>query len=158
MQEKDNGIEYEKLDPEVIPMVRYFNENGLTTWMSCQGHNRTNMSMFWISFHPSVTKEDIIRFCYQHKTEYGCPFLNGRFVLRLTPHASGRVEERYEYMAATVEAASQDLQRWKNNIAWSPEQLKKYCAAQPDCGEKCPNAGVIGCQYVRELLNLRRNL
>lgn len=28
------------IDPGVIPMVKFFNENGLPTHMSCQGHNR----------------------------------------------------------------------------------------------------------------------
>lgn len=39
-----------QLDPEVIPLVEYFNRVGLPTCMSCQGHNSTNMSMFWIEF------------------------------------------------------------------------------------------------------------
>lgn len=46
-----------ELDKRVIPLVRFFNENGLPTNMSCQGHNKTNMSMFWIEFDKTVTQE-----------------------------------------------------------------------------------------------------
>ena len=46
------------LDPDVIQMVKFFNKNGHLTHMSCQGHNRTNMSMFWIEFYQSVTEND----------------------------------------------------------------------------------------------------
>lgn len=47
-------IEYDKLDPSVVDMVRYFNAHGLPTRMSCEGHNKTNMSMFWIEFASCV--------------------------------------------------------------------------------------------------------
>ena len=71
------------LDPEVIPLVRYFNRMGLQTCMSCQGHNNTNMSMFWIEFDKSVTKDDIIEFQRQYTDKYGAFCCNGRFVLRI---------------------------------------------------------------------------
>ena len=48
MENKNMEIEkWEKkgLDSEVIPLVKFFNDNGLKTCMSCQGHNKTNMSM-----------------------------------------------------------------------------------------------------------------
>lgn len=54
------------LDKEVIPLVKFFNENGLPTYMSCQGHNQTNMSMFWIQFDKSVSEDDILNFMKQH--------------------------------------------------------------------------------------------
>lgn len=40
--------EWEKkgLDPAVIPLVKFFNDSGLKTYMSCQGHNQTNMSIW----------------------------------------------------------------------------------------------------------------
>ena len=49
------NINYNELDTYVIPLVQYFNENGLPTIMSCQGHNKTNISMFWIQFSKTVT-------------------------------------------------------------------------------------------------------
>ena len=48
MENKNMEIEkWEKkgLDSEVIPLVKFFDDNGLKTYLSCQGHNKTNMSM-----------------------------------------------------------------------------------------------------------------
>lgn len=33
-----------QLDPEVVPLVEYFNRVGLPTRMSCQGHNTVSAS------------------------------------------------------------------------------------------------------------------
>ena len=104
-----------KLDQEVIPLVRYFNQVGLPTCMSCQGHNSTNMSMFWISFDKSVTNEDIINFQRKHTNEYGGFCCNGRFVIRILANTTGvgtGVGYTYEYMAVTIEAAMEDLKRF----------------------------------------------
>lgn len=102
------------LDKEVIPMVNFFNENGLPTKMSCEGHNKTNQSMFWIEFDSSVTNEDIVQFQRKYLNEYGAFISFGRFVVRILASASG-VRYSWEYMAATKEAARSDLQRWINN-------------------------------------------
>ena len=86
MENKNMEIEkWEKksLDSEVIPLVKFFNDNGLKTYMSCQGHNKTNMSMYWIQFHKSVTEEDILEFMRKHPGKYGSFFSNGRFAKRL---------------------------------------------------------------------------
>lgn len=107
-----------ELDPEVIPLVRYFNRVGLPTRMSCQGHNQTNMSMFWIQFDPSVTHEDIIAFQRRHTNRYGGFCCNGRFVIRILANTTGKgtgVEYSIQYMAATVEAARGDLERWEKD-------------------------------------------
>ena len=104
-----------QLDPEVLPLVSYFNSVGLPTVMSCQGHNKTNMSMFWIQFDRSVTGEDIIEFQRKHINEYGCFCCNGRFVMRILANTTGLgtgVEYSYQYMAATIEAAKEDLEDW----------------------------------------------
>lgn len=106
-----------QLDPEVIPLVRYFNQVGLPTRMSCQGHNSTNMSMFWIEFDKSVTSEDIIEFQRKHTNKYGGFCCNGRFVIRVLSNSTcvgAGVEFSFQYMAATIEAAMEDLSRWEN--------------------------------------------
>jgi len=105
-----------QLDPLVIPMVEYFNQNGLRTRMSCQGHNETNMSMFWIEFDRSVTNDDIIEFQRKHTDKYGGFCCNGRFVIRILANTNGvgaGVEYSIQYMAATIEAANDDLKRWR---------------------------------------------
>lgn len=104
-----------KLDPEVIPLIRYFNQVGLPTRMSCQGHNTTNMSMFWIEFDKSVTSEDIINFQRKHTNKHGGFCCNGRFVMRILANTTGvgtGVAYTYQYMAATIEAAREDLKHF----------------------------------------------
>ena len=145
-------INYDGLDPAVIPLVRYFNEHGLKTEMSCQGHNKTNMSMFWISFAPTVTEQDIVNFCYDHATEYGYPYTCGRFVHRFIFGLDRKMRKQFEYHAATIEAANQDLNRWKNDTAWTPEALEKFCSAQKECGGSCPNYAAQGCRKAHQAL------
>lgn len=98
-------------DSLVIPMVEYFNSHGLKTIMSCQGHNQTNMSMFWIGFDSSVTEEDIIKFQQAHLDVNGNFCICGRMNKRYVAGKNG-LWTRFEYDAATVEAADMDLLRW----------------------------------------------
>ena len=103
------------LDSKVIPLVEFFNTNGLKTHMSCEGHNKTNMSMFWIQFDNSVTENDLIHFMENHSTinKYGKFFSScGRFAQRIYPSPKGIVKS-WNYFAATVEAAMEDLNNWK---------------------------------------------
>ena len=101
----------ESLDPYTTLLVKFFNEQGLTTTMSCQGHNKTNQSMFWIQFDSSITTDDIIRFQRQHLNEYGNFCSCGRFVIRILAF-SNDIRYTWEYMAATIEAASEDYRQW----------------------------------------------
>lgn len=108
------------LDDGVIPMVDFFNNNGLTTYMSCQGHNMPNMSIFWIEFDKTVTEEDILKFMQKHVSAYGHFCSCGRFAKRLIgfhaiPSGEYRKEESWNYFAASVEAANKDLETWKND-------------------------------------------
>lgn len=99
------------LDPGVIPLVEYFNENGLTTNMSCEGHNRLYMSMFWISFAHTVTDEDIRSFQRLRVNKHGSFCSCGRFSKRMFIGPCGE-NFRWEYHAATIEAANEDLRNW----------------------------------------------
>lgn len=106
------------LDPLVIAMVEYFNESGLKTCMSCQGHNKTNMSMYWIEFDKSVTEEIILNFMKEHLTSYGTFVSCGRFAKRVIGFYNPKTTEWSKrecwcYFAATQEAANTDLRRWK---------------------------------------------
>ena len=104
-------MSYTDYDLLVIPMVEYFNSHGLKTIMSCQGHNQTNMSMFWIGFDSSVTEEDIIKFQRAHLDVNGNFCICGRMNKRYVVGKNG-VWTRFEYDAATVDAANKDLLRW----------------------------------------------
>lgn len=104
-----------QLDPEAIPLIEYFNRDGLPTCMSCQGHNSTNMSLFWIEFDKAVTKNDIVRFQRCHTDKHGGFCCNGRFVMRILANTTGvgtGVGYSYQYIAATIEAAKEDLTHW----------------------------------------------
>ena len=103
-----------QLDTKVIPLVEFFNQRGLKTHMSCEGHNKTNMSMFWIQFDKSVTEDDLIHFMNSHSTinKYGKYFTScGRFAQRMYTY-NGNIEKSWNYFAATHEAAEQDLKNW----------------------------------------------
>ena len=100
------------IDNGVIPLVAYFNSQGLKTSMSCEGHNRTNMSMFWISFDDSVTEQDIIAFQMRHlRTRYNVFSSCGRFSQRVYV-GGATVVHQWCYFAATKEAADTDLYNW----------------------------------------------
>lgn len=128
------------LDAATVPLVKFFNENGLSTCMSCQGHNQTNMSMFWIEFDKSVTEDDILNFMRKHPGKYGSFCSNGRFAKRLigshsVPNGIWNKRECWCYFAATVEAANGDLQTWQNDAdVWKGvngedfQELKKIYA------------------------------
>ena len=95
------------LDPAVIPLVEYFNAIGLRTTMSCEGHNRTNMSMFWIEFAEAIGEKEIEAFLSNLKERYGSSATNGCFAMRIFPGAKYTMK-RWRYMAATKEAAQED--------------------------------------------------
>lgn len=121
-----------KLDPLVIPMVNYFNEHNLPTYMSCQGHNKTNMSMFWIEFAQSVTDSDIQAFMQNHLDWRGSFLSCGRFAKRIqccysVKDQQWKAEERWNYFAATPEAANADLQWWKSSAnKWEGFDAERY--------------------------------
>lgn len=102
---------YGKMDPMVIPMVEYFNANGLETFMSCQGHSRINMSMFWIEFEGNVSKKDIIKFQNNHLNKSGNFCSNGYFANNLYM-CDGEICRGWRYFAATIDAADDDLKKW----------------------------------------------
>ena len=105
-------INYQLIDKKSLPLVKYFNSQGLKTCMSCEGHNKTNMSMFWISFENSITEEDIINFQKKHlKTQYKTFSSCGRFAQRLYIGGPTIVKQWY-YFAANPKAAEEDLKQW----------------------------------------------
>lgn len=96
-------------DKECIPMVAFFNQEGLPTKMCCSGHGLVNQSLFWISFDNSVTEKDIENFMATHYTP-----LNGRIAQR---YLIGWPREWF-YCAATVEAANDDLKKLKEKLTF----------------------------------------
>lgn len=124
---------YDSLDQKVIPMVKFFNENGLKTSMSCQGHNKTNMSMFWISFANEVTENDILHFMQNHLDRHGQFISCGRFAKRIfggysVKDQAWKTTECWCYFAATIEAADEDLSRWTKPNEWHGVEDLQYMA------------------------------
>lgn len=114
------------LDEGVIPLVEYFNSVGLTTEMSCEGHSQPSMSMFWISFTPDITQEDITNWMEYHLNEWGHFTSCGRFVQRFYIVDGGRLVTSYQYLAANKSAAATDLLKWKEEAKFE-EALIAEC-------------------------------
>ena len=132
-----------ELDEKVIPLVQFFNANGLPTLMSCQGHNKTNLSMFWIEFDKTVTEADIVAFMRGHLNWVGMFCSCGRFAKRIyASHNS--VYECWCYFAATVEAANADLYQWMHDAGeWQGVDGERYQAWQRTLAER-KNTAIAG--------------
>lgn len=123
-----------ELDKRVVPLVQFFNENGLPTSMFCQGHNETTMSMFWIEFDKTVTQDDIVKFMRKHLTWMGNFCSCGRFAKRVIAYTSvtdysEAVRECWCYFAASAIAANADLYRWTHDAGeWQGVNGERYQA------------------------------
>lgn len=98
--------------------------------MFCQGHNKTNQSMFWIQFDKSVSKDDILNFMKHHSNKYGSFCSSGRFAKRIFGFRNRfngvyEKDESWNYFAATVDAAHNDLRMWKGDTYTYEEQTGK---------------------------------
>lgn len=103
-------------DKDCIPLVKYFNDNGLKTAMCCSGVNH-GYNLFWISFTKKTTKEDVWNFLKRHNNKEDdfyknmcCP-IQGWFVLRLW----GTDGETWNYVANSPEEAKHDLEYFLRN-------------------------------------------
>lgn len=74
-----------EIETGCLPLVNFFNERGLKTYMSCEGHypDDSHRSIFWISFDKSVTEDDLFQFMENHTDEYDTFWMRGRFAKRL---------------------------------------------------------------------------
>lgn len=109
-------IDYSKLDSGCAPLVEYFNLQGLSTFMSCQGHGTTSQSLFYISFSDAVTDDDILNFQKRHLDSRGCFCANGHFSKRVFIYTDAQGDcalyNQWEYVVGSVAAAHDDLMRW----------------------------------------------
>lgn len=115
------AIDYDAIDVECRDLVRFFNEHGLRTWMSCQGHGTVVHNLFYITFDETVTAGDIAKFQKQYLDSDGHFCSYGRFAKRFqllrkweddTPTDKILPFEPFEYVAGSVEAAKADLRTW----------------------------------------------
>lgn len=111
------SIDYESLDAGVRNIVKYFNDNGLRTVMSCDGCNGHGFGFLWVEFHKSVTEDDIRTFMCQHTEDAFGYTGNGWFVKRfMTEKSNGNVQnDSYlVYMAKDNISADMDIRQWNS--------------------------------------------
>ncbi len=110
-------INYSELDPGCVPIVKYFNEHGLPTKFSCQGHNKPGCRLFYVIFDSCVTEKDIILFQKRHVDYLGNVVKCGRFYQEVIyfPKAEAEMQVRHlwKYVAANVEESYVDLEHWE---------------------------------------------
>lgn len=73
-------INYDEIDELCVPMVKFFNNIGLTTEFSCQGHGNEFLNEFYIMFDQSVTDSMIYDFISKYSEGYSHTPFNGKFI------------------------------------------------------------------------------
>ena len=72
-------IDYSKIDKKCIEMIKFFNEIGLITKFSCQGHDNGDNNSFEIIFDNSIEDNDVLIFLEKYSNKYNhTPFI-GKF-------------------------------------------------------------------------------
>lgn len=108
--------DFTDFDPEVIPMVRYFNGTGLPTAMSCQGHPEAPyMHFFWIEFDQDVDRDAVAAFQHRHSVPGHGFVARGMFCRRLgfgNVHGDPVPNDSFRYVAASAADAMEDLRDW----------------------------------------------
>ena len=96
-------------DKECIPLVEFFNQNGLRTWMCCSGVNGHGYGFFYIYFDRSVTQQDIEYFMSSHLTNKRYCSTQGWFCKRIW----WKPDETWAYVVDSVDNANVDLEYFK---------------------------------------------
>ena len=105
-------------DKECIPLVQFFNDNGLKTKWCCSGKDGHGYGFYYIIFDDSVTDEDLNKMLDKHsyKTRYnGLPFCGATsswFCRRQWHNLSSKM---LAYVALSAERANEDLKLWITN-------------------------------------------
>lgn len=109
-------IDYSTIDKQCIKLVRFFNNNGLTTEFSCEGHPGKCSTTFYILFNDKVSDKMI------HKFICKFPFTLGKFVkwLRVIEKTRGLKSNWMYLLTNTIKA----------NHEWAKQDLKKFLSIQ----------------------------
>ena len=96
------------IDKCCVPLVKFFNENGLDTKFCCEGHHK--YENFEIMFEDYITDEQIFDFLNEYANKYDhSPFI-GKFV-KWSRRMSGCIASSWLYAVDTVEQADIDYKR-----------------------------------------------
>jgi hypothetical protein len=105
-------------DKECIPLVQFFNDNGLKTRWCCSGKDGHGYGFYYIIFDDSVTDEELNKMLDKHsyKTRYNgqafCGATRGWFCRRQWHNLPDRM---LAYVALSAERANEDLELWITN-------------------------------------------
>lgn len=104
-----NNIPYDEIDELCIPMVKFFNDIGLTTKFCCQGHNCGYSNEFYIMFHESVTDDMMEEFLLKYSNKYDhTPFV-GCFS-KWARKMSGKIAYNWRYSIGYTDYKFNQLQ------------------------------------------------
>lgn len=107
-----SAVTWSEIDRGARGMVRYFNNFGLPTKLSCAGHLGTRMKRFWIEFQENVTDQDIARFMQAHTGKDHDFCANGMFCSRYDKPFDGNIVKTIQYTAPDTLSAMLDLTDW----------------------------------------------
>lgn len=91
-----NVINYDEIDEKCIPMVRFFNDIGLKTKFSCQGHDDLANNSFYVMFDESIGSSDIMDFLLRFENNYTHSPFAGRF-FKWMRKMNGAIVSNWEY-------------------------------------------------------------
>ena len=66
-----NEINYNEIDKECVGLVKFFNDNGMQTEFSCEGHSGCERSEFFIIFNGEISDETMYKFICKFPTVLG---------------------------------------------------------------------------------------
>jgi len=89
-------INYDEIDVECRQMVKLFNDIGLTTKFSCQGHNNILQNSFQIIFDDLINDNSIINFISKFNNVYTHPPFQGKF-LKWMRKMNGKIVSNWTY-------------------------------------------------------------
>lgn len=109
-------IDYDIIDEKCVELIKFFNNNGLTTEFSCEGHPNKRSATFYILFSNKVSDEMMHEFICKF------PFTLGKFVkwLRVIEKSRGPESNWMYLLTKTLET----------NHAWAKEDLKRFLNTQ----------------------------
>lgn len=108
----NKNIVYRNIDINIVPLVKFFNDNGLPT-ISSYTNRGDGDTLVQIVFDEIVTARDIRRFQSEHLDGYGDFHSSGNFTNILHYKSSKPVlDAKYVYIASNIDAAFIDLRHW----------------------------------------------
>jgi hypothetical protein len=90
------NIDYTQIDSLCIPFIQFFNEIGLTTKYSCQGHDNKLSNKFYIMFDDNVDDKKIERLIINCSNLHNHFSFRGQFV-KWARKLNGKIQYNWMY-------------------------------------------------------------